>query len=285
MMRVYARTREREKAWKFGALCLAGSTLAAPFVMMLLSVKEWSFTEVSLHLKADHRVFAKSIKNLWTFSVILESVCVLPQLLLLRQTTVPTVIDSFYLVTLGSYRAFYILNWILRAKHEIPRHMDFDFIAPIFGVIQTAFYIDFAWVYYARQRVKLRNGGIIDSEDLSRGWLVGKVMGRGVPELDEEDPLTVDGSNNGGLGRAQVKWAVPRGISVSADEELFQPRQKRRTRTHPATVIRGNEDAAMLEGNSEAEDSSDSITPPNGQQNTSIHDVGNGEEWRNESNK
>jgi hypothetical protein len=33
-------------------------------------------------------------------------VCVLPQLLLLRQTTVPTVIDSYYLLALGSYRAF-----------------------------------------------------------------------------------------------------------------------------------------------------------------------------------
>jgi hypothetical protein len=41
-------------------------------------------------------------------------VCVLPQLLLLRQTTVPTVIDSYYLLALGSYRGFYILNWIHR---------------------------------------------------------------------------------------------------------------------------------------------------------------------------
>ena len=32
MMRVYARTREREKAWKLGAFCLGGAVATAPFV-------------------------------------------------------------------------------------------------------------------------------------------------------------------------------------------------------------------------------------------------------------
>jgi ER lumen protein retaining receptor len=109
------------------------------------------------------------IKITWTFSIILESVCVLPQLLLLRQTTVPTVIDSYYLVTLGSYRALYILNWLVRGfgpeKHWDP-------IPDFFGVVQTALYVDFAWVYYSRQRVKLRNGGIVDSDDFRKGWLL-----------------------------------------------------------------------------------------------------------------
>jgi len=47
MLRVYARTREREKAWKFGAFCLAGSAIAAPFVMMIFKKKWlWGFKEV-----------------------------------------------------------------------------------------------------------------------------------------------------------------------------------------------------------------------------------------------
>lgn len=47
MMRMYARTREREKAWKFGAACLAGSLAAAPFVMMIFTQKtSWKFMEV-----------------------------------------------------------------------------------------------------------------------------------------------------------------------------------------------------------------------------------------------
>ena len=47
MMRFYARTREREKAWKIGIACLAGPLLTAPFVMMIFRSKEaWSFAEV-----------------------------------------------------------------------------------------------------------------------------------------------------------------------------------------------------------------------------------------------
>ena len=137
----------------------------------------------------------------------------------------PTVIDSFYLVTLGSYRAFYIVNWIIRATQEIPKgpnHREyFDWIGYIFGLIQTAFYVDFAWVYYSRQRVKLRNGGVVDSEDLNRGWLVGKLTGRVVPQDENESDGDDDGMKN---GRARPASGIPnrwgaRGISVSADEE------------------------------------------------------------------
>ena len=154
-------------------------------------------------------------KVLWTFSIILESVCVLPQLILLRQTDVPTVIDSFYLLTLGSYRAFYILNWITRGIQEEKS----DPIPDIFGIIQTAFYIDFAWVYWTRQRVKLRNGGVIDSEDLSRGWILSRLLGGPAASPDAEEA----GGNGGGptpdagtSGRG--KWGA-RGVSVSADDD------------------------------------------------------------------
>jgi hypothetical protein len=47
MLRVYARTRERETAWKLGAFSLIGSAIAAPFVMMIFKQKGfWGFTEV-----------------------------------------------------------------------------------------------------------------------------------------------------------------------------------------------------------------------------------------------
>lgn len=35
MLSIYARTREREKAWKLGGLCLGGSAIAAPLVMLI----------------------------------------------------------------------------------------------------------------------------------------------------------------------------------------------------------------------------------------------------------
>jgi hypothetical protein len=48
MMRVYARTREREKAWKFGGACLVGSAILAPLTMLILTGKyKWGVLEVS----------------------------------------------------------------------------------------------------------------------------------------------------------------------------------------------------------------------------------------------
>lgn len=207
MLRVYARTREREKAWKLGSACLAASAILAPFVMLIFKTKsQWSLLEVC-----------------WVFSIILESLCILPQLLLLRQTTVPTVLDSYYLVTLGSYRGFYILNWIWREFDTNNRKP--DAISIIFGVIQTAFYIDFAWVYYSRQRVKLRGGGLVDSDDLRSGWLLRSVLGNKhvaqTPEEDEESAPALGGDNNSQPPRGGKKWGS-RGISVSADDGTLE---------------------------------------------------------------
>lgn len=153
----------------------------------------------------------------------LEAFCVLPQLLLLRQTTVPTVIDSFYLLTLGSYRAFYILNWIVR---YFGKEHFFEPITSIFGVIQTAFYVDFAWVYWTRQRVKLRNGGVVDSDDLGRGWLVSRLVGR--QDANEEERVAFGGAEDGErphTARSGRAWGS-KGLSVSADDHIIQDSER-----------------------------------------------------------
>ncbi|KAJ5751879.1 hypothetical protein N7520_008796 [Penicillium odoratum] len=202
MMKVFPRTRERERAWKLGIYSVAGSLVLAPIAIAVL---ERGFPP------------AWFMELCWAFSIILESVCVLPQLLLLRQTTVPTVIDSYYLAALGSYRAFYILNWLVRgfgSEHS------WDLIAFVFGLVQTAFYVDFAWVYYSRQRVKLRNGGVVDSEDLRKSWLVNRVLNlRGVRgSTDEEQGLQddVEGDEN---RPSNNRWGA-RGVSIAADDTL-----------------------------------------------------------------
>ena len=92
MTRVYARTRESEKNWKIALYAFGASLVAAPLLSLVFN-----------GLRTGSKIF----EMLWTFSIILESVCVFPQLLLLRQTNVPTVLDSGYILTLGSYRAFY----------------------------------------------------------------------------------------------------------------------------------------------------------------------------------
>ncbi|KAF5025666.1 hypothetical protein F66182_2272 [Fusarium sp. NRRL 66182] len=205
MQWIYPRSREREIAWKIGAVILGGSFILSPFVMLIFE---------------SHKGFRPWM---WVFSQILESVCVLPQLLLLRQTTVPTVIDSFYLVALGSYRALYCVNWFIR-EFEISGKKP-NTVSVIFGLIQTALYIDFAWVYYTRQRVKLRGGGIVDADDMSRGWLLRRIFGKRFENNDEDDeesgPGGFDDDQGGNRRGARPKWGA-RGISVSADDGVLE---------------------------------------------------------------
>lgn len=203
----------------------------------------------------------------------------LPQLLLLRQTTVPTVIDSFYLLTLGSYRAFYIFNWVERwivESHFGPTEV-------LFGIIQTAFYVDFAWVYWTRQRVKLRNGGVVDSEDLNRGWLVSRLLGRGRESMDEEEQPAL-GTNadirrpvsNGG------RWGA-REISVSADEGVVdppKPNQRKVDQESFATEDDGR--AGILERDRHDtgdNDSDDDTLPYHAGENGTMKGSAQGTEW------
>lgn len=54
------------------------------------------------------------IEILWSFSIFLESVAILPQLFLLQRTGEAETITTHYLAALGAYRALYIPNWIYR---------------------------------------------------------------------------------------------------------------------------------------------------------------------------
>ncbi|KAK6410467.1 hypothetical protein LTR95_018199 [Oleoguttula sp. CCFEE 5521] len=207
MMRVFPRTREKEGAWKLATWCLGACLIATPIAAPLL--EGWSTLGMPIEL-------------LWIFSIILESVCILPQLLLLRQTSVPTVLDSFYLVALGSYRTFYLINWIYKAAlgHRV------DWVSMIFGTLQTLLYVDFAWVYYSRQRVKLRGGGVVDSDDLGKSFLVRRFIGNQRVSQDEDvadEDAALAGQENGTIrsGAGTRQWGV-RGISVSADDTLDQ---------------------------------------------------------------
>lgn len=228
------------------------------------------------------------------FSIVLESVCVLPQLLLLRQTTVPTVIDSYYLLTLGSYRAFYILNWIWRALDINDRKP--DPVSIVFGVIQTAFYIDFAWVYYSRQRVKLRNGGVVDNDDFRNSWILRKifgskaVMGNQVDE-ESEPALGTQGENgtNGAARSGGSKWGA-RGISVRADDGILEDERARQGRFEgqeegivgptdedPDATMKDPDELAKALDEDDASDNEDLAASSSG--------VTNGAEWRDGQSK
>ncbi|CAD7085475.1 unnamed protein product [Hermetia illucens] len=83
---------------------------------------------------------------LWTFSIYLESVAILPQLFLVSKTGEAESITSHYLFALGSYRALYLLNWIYRYMAE----SHYDLIAIFAGVVQTILYCDFFYLYITK---------------------------------------------------------------------------------------------------------------------------------------
>lgn len=83
---------------------------------------------------------------LWTFSIWLESVAILPQLFMLQRTGEADTITTHYLFALGIYRALYIPNWIYRYFFEGFFHA----IPVLAGIIQTVLYSDFFYIYYTK---------------------------------------------------------------------------------------------------------------------------------------
>ncbi|KAH7731973.1 ERD-2 protein [Aphelenchoides avenae] len=83
---------------------------------------------------------------LWTFSIYLESVAIMPQLFMLSRTGSAETITAHYLFALGSYRALYILNWFYRFHVE----SFLDPIAVVAGIVQTVLYADFFYLYVTR---------------------------------------------------------------------------------------------------------------------------------------
>eukprot|EP01087_Luapelamoeba_hula_P015984 TRINITY_DN4867_c0_g1_i1.p1 TRINITY_DN4867_c0_g1~~TRINITY_DN4867_c0_g1_i1.p1 ORF type:complete len:216 (+),score=23.78 TRINITY_DN4867_c0_g1_i1:186-833(+) len=99
------------------------------FLLALIFNSEYSVTEI-----------------LWTFSIYLEAVAILPQLFLLQRTGEVESLTSNYIVALGGYRFFYLLNWIYRLLTEVGYDSS-NWIVWISGLIQTALFIDFFYYY------------------------------------------------------------------------------------------------------------------------------------------
>jgi len=83
---------------------------------------------------------------LWSFSIFLEAVAILPQLFMLQRTGEAETITTHYLAALGIYRALYIPNWIYRYFTESV----VDPIAVTAGIVQTGLYLDFFYVYVTK---------------------------------------------------------------------------------------------------------------------------------------
>jgi len=87
-----------------------------------------------------------AMEILWSFSIFLEAVAILPQLHMLKRTGQAEALTRYYIVAFGSYRAFYILNWIYRYFTE----GNADLIANTGGVVQTCINFYFIYKYFRK---------------------------------------------------------------------------------------------------------------------------------------
>jgi ER lumen protein retaining receptor len=101
---------------------------------------------------------------LWTFSIFLESVAILPQLTLLRRYRVIENLTGQYVLLMGLHRLLYIFNWVHRAYNEPGfRH---HYLAYSCAVLQTILYADFfyCWTMSKIRGNELSYGGEGDAE-------------------------------------------------------------------------------------------------------------------------
>ena len=60
---------------------------------------------------------------LWSFSIFIEAVAILPQLFMLQRTGEAETITTHYLAALGAYRALYLPNWIYRCVLHLRKNV------------------------------------------------------------------------------------------------------------------------------------------------------------------
>ena len=89
---------------------------------------------------------------LWTFSIYLEAVAIMPQLFLIQKADITDVLSWHYVFCMGMYRAFYMLNWMWRYATQEGYS---DWIVWTSGFLQTVLYLDFFY-YYVKAKLENR---------------------------------------------------------------------------------------------------------------------------------
>ena len=100
------------------------------------------FTLFICALIVNHKFTVLEI--LWAFSIYLESVAIVPQLLVIKSLRKVDNAIFYYLLILGLYRFLYLFNWVWRYIYV----KYYDWIAMLTGVIQTVLFSIFLSVYF-----------------------------------------------------------------------------------------------------------------------------------------
>ena len=86
---------------------------------------------------------------MWEFSIYVEAIAVVPQLLVLLKTGEVDAFMLLYLLLRGAYRALYVVNWIERDRSE--RWYTLDYSALIAAIVQT---LPFVYYFATLKKVK-----------------------------------------------------------------------------------------------------------------------------------
>ena len=89
-----------------------------------------------------------SLQLFWVFSIYLEALAIVPQLIILQRYREVENLTAHYVFLLGIYRALYIVNWVYRSYHEL--YYKHNWVVYICGFVQTCLYIDFFYYYFLR---------------------------------------------------------------------------------------------------------------------------------------
>ena len=122
---------------------------------------------VIMQIQQPHKGYSVLVATqmfLWTFSITLESVSIVPQLHVLRKYRVIENLTGNYVFLLGVYRGLYGFNWVYRSYHE--PHYRHHYGAYFFGAVQTLLYLDFfyCWLKSKREGSELSYGGEGDAD-------------------------------------------------------------------------------------------------------------------------
>jgi ER lumen protein retaining receptor len=131
------------------------------------------------------------LECLWLSSIFLESIAILPQLLVLRRYRLVENLTGKFMLCLGSYRVFYIFNWIYRSHTEpgIKHH----YAVYIAGIIQACMYLDF-FVQYIKISPLPCCGKKNENDDDDEGLIfeIARTQERAMMGEVSSDPLLVE---------------------------------------------------------------------------------------------
>jgi len=105
------------------------------------------------------------VSFLWAFSIYLEAVAIIPQLMLLKRKKIVKNLTGNYIFCLGAYRALYLVNWFYRYFVDPISAPEF-FIKVMAGIVQTAIFFNFFVIYIQNKKNNLTSDVIMAPQNL-----------------------------------------------------------------------------------------------------------------------